>query len=428
MGVDADQTAIAELLKAVQDDPRDARARLKLADLYAKTGAFPDAMASYEAVGKFYSDQGYVVKSVAAYKQLRTLQKEKAPRLAADYAHVLPILADLLQRIGLAEEAASVLEDIAAGLEREHRNEEAMAIFREIVQLVPGHKAAEQRLRQPVPHTHPTMTSLEAVHVPLEPDPRPALPTSRPPAPLPPPDGHATPPRPIPRPQVPLDRSLTPAAPMVAVAGRPTLTHLQAVHAPPPSIAVVPRPLPPPRALPPPPESRVPVIDTPRLRLRGHRVADFAPSAAMWGDPVVTRYVGGRPFSGEEVWSRLLRYAGLWALLGYGYWVIEDRRSGKFVGEVGFANFKREMEPSIGDGIEIGWALATWAHGRGFATEAVVAALGWGDGHFNGNQTLCVIDPGNLASIGVARKAGYQGAERRSYKGAPVLLSFRQKA
>jgi len=51
----------------------------------------------------------------------------------------------------------------------------------------------------------------------------------------------------------------------------------------------------------------VPPLETARLRLRGHRVEDFAACAAMWADPVVTRYIGGRPFTAEEVWTRLLR-------------------------------------------------------------------------------------------------------------------------
>ena len=55
---------------------------------------------------------------------------------------------------------------------------------------------------------------------------------------------------------------------------------------------------------------RVPVIDTTRLRLRGHRPADFADSLALWGDPIVTRFIGGKPLSEEDVWARLLRYVG----------------------------------------------------------------------------------------------------------------------
>ena len=41
------------------------------------------------------------------------------------------------------------------------------------------------------------------------------------------------------------------------------------------------------------------------------------------------------PATREEAWARLLRYAGHWALLGYGFWLVEDRTTGSFVGEVG---------------------------------------------------------------------------------------------
>ena len=65
-------------------------------------------------------------------------------------------------------------------------------------------------------------------------------------------------------------------------------------------------------------EVLVPELETPRLSLRGHRVEDLEDCAAMWGDPQVTRHIGGRPSTKEEVWSRLVRYVGHWALLGFG--------------------------------------------------------------------------------------------------------------
>ncbi|HEY0776819.1 MAG TPA: GNAT family N-acetyltransferase, partial [Gemmatirosa sp.] len=123
----------------------------------------------------------------------------------------------------------------------------------------------------------------------------------------------------------------------------------------------------------------IPALDTARLTLRGHVPADVAECAAMWADPLVTRHIGGRPSSEEEVWARVLRYAGLWALLGFGYWVVRERASGRFVGEVGLADFRRDVTPPLGGAPEVGWVLAPWAHGRGFATEAVRAALAWAD-------------------------------------------------
>ncbi len=122
----------------------------------------------------------------------------------------------------------------------------------------------------------------------------------------------------------------------------------------------------------------VPAIETERLLLRGHGVEDFADCLALWTDPAVTRFIGGKPSTPEEVWARLLRYVGHWSLLGFGYWVVTERVTGRFLGEVGFADFRREIEPSLEGVPEIGWVLTPQGHGRGFATEAAGAALAWG--------------------------------------------------
>lgn len=168
--------------------------------------------------------------------------------------------------------------------------------------------------------------------------------------------------------------------------------------------------------------STAPVLQTGRLTLRGHTRADFDESAAMWADPRVTRHIGGRPFTQEESWARVLRYGGLWALLGYGYWVVVERASGRFVGEVGLADFRREVTPALGDAPEAGWVLAAWAHGRGYATEAVRAALAWGDAHLAAPRTVCMIAPENAASLRVAQTCGFREYVRASYKGEETLL------
>ena len=173
------------------------------------------------------------------------------------------------------------------------------------------------------------------------------------------------------------------------------------------------------------PATEVPILETPRLKLRGHRLDDFVHSAAMWADPKVTQYAGGKPLTEEESWGRFLRYIGHWRLLGFGYWVVEEKATGNFVGEIGFADYKRGLQPSIQGVPEIGWVLASPAHGRGFATEAVRAVVAWGDAHFRSARTACIIAPENLASIRVALKCGYQGPQPATYKGKPTLMYFR---
>jgi RimJ/RimL family protein N-acetyltransferase len=168
--------------------------------------------------------------------------------------------------------------------------------------------------------------------------------------------------------------------------------------------------------------SAAPVLTTERLRLRSHRAADLDALAAMWADASVARHIGGRPATREEAWARLLRYVGHWSLLGFGYWVVEERASGAFVDEVGFGDFKRDIEPSFGDALEAGWALAPSAQGRGYATEAVRAALRWADEDLGRRRTVCLIAPENEPSRRLAARCGFVEFARATYREQPTLL------
>jgi RimJ/RimL family protein N-acetyltransferase len=173
-------------------------------------------------------------------------------------------------------------------------------------------------------------------------------------------------------------------------------------------------------------KSDVPVIETARTVLRPHRIEDFDAYAAMWTDPVVTRFIGGKPRTREESWMRFLRHAGLWSLLGYGFWAIEEKTTGRFIGEAGFHDLKRDMAPSIEGIPEAGWALVPAVHGAGLATEIVRRVHDWGDARFGHARTVCIIDPGNTASLGVAIKCGYSEVVRTLYHDAPTILLERR--
>ncbi|HZZ10272.1 MAG TPA: GNAT family N-acetyltransferase [Paraburkholderia sp.] len=168
------------------------------------------------------------------------------------------------------------------------------------------------------------------------------------------------------------------------------------------------------------------LLTTQRLVMRPHTPDDFLESYAMWSDREVIRYIGGQPFTREEVWARLLRYAGHWAMLGYGYWVVREKEGGRFLGEVGFADYHREIEPSLLGTPEIGWALDPAVHGRGYATEAVRAALAWADRQWPDGETACIVAPENLPSLRVAQKCGYRERLRTTYKAKPTIVLRRE--
>ncbi|HDR8920095.1 GNAT family N-acetyltransferase [Burkholderia vietnamiensis] len=175
-----------------------------------------------------------------------------------------------------------------------------------------------------------------------------------------------------------------------------------------------------------PPVTSPPILDTPRLILEGHPLGDFDALAAMWTEPTVVAHIfNGKPSAPRDSWMRLLAYRGLWPLLGYGYWAIREKASGRYVGDLGFADFHRAIEPSIRGVPEAGWALASWAHGKGYATEALTHALHWLDAQQRFERSVCLIAPTNTASIRVAQKAGYADPVRIRFNDADSLLFSR---
>lgn len=165
-----------------------------------------------------------------------------------------------------------------------------------------------------------------------------------------------------------------------------------------------------------------PVIETPRLRLRGFRASDLDAQAAAMSDPAVVRHLGGSPMSREDTWRKILASPGLWALLGYGYWVAERREDGAYLGQIGFADFKRDMNPNIEGLPEMGWIMAPQAQGQGYATEGVLGVLGWADTIWGRREIVAIISHENARSIRVAENGGFGVREEAIYKGEPILL------
>lgn len=172
---------------------------------------------------------------------------------------------------------------------------------------------------------------------------------------------------------------------------------------------------------------RAPLLETARLVLRAHDGNDLEAVYAMWSDPQVVRLITGKPSTHEECWVRILRYAGLWPTLGYGYWAVVDKESGRFIGDVGIADFRREMSPPLYAAPEAGWALIPAAQGKGFATEAMQAVLGWADRNLDAARVTCMLDESNAPSVNVARKCGFARYGNAEYKGQPSLLWERKR-
>lgn len=167
-------------------------------------------------------------------------------------------------------------------------------------------------------------------------------------------------------------------------------------------------------------------LTTERLILTPAGIDDFSEIAALWKNQGFTRFIMGRALSDEEVWFRLLRDIGHWTALGHGNWSIRLKDTGNYLGSVGVLNYRREMSPAF-DAPELGWGLDPAFQGRGYAAEALSAALGWADRTLGAAHTVCMISPDNLPSLKLADRVGYQPYAETTYNDHAVRLFERRR-
>jgi RimJ/RimL family protein N-acetyltransferase len=167
----------------------------------------------------------------------------------------------------------------------------------------------------------------------------------------------------------------------------------------------------------------IPTVETGRLILRAFTLDDFPAYAAMNADPAVMRQMGnGTPNSEEQSWASFLKYPGHWQFMGFGNWAIEEKSSGRFVGNLGFNDRKRDRGPELRNVPEMGWAFVTAASGKGYATEAVRGALAWGHATLGPVRVIALTTAENTASMRVAEKCGFKEFQRALSAGRPRVF------
>lgn len=156
-------------------------------------------------------------------------------------------------------------------------------------------------------------------------------------------------------------------------------------------------------------------LETDRLILRRYREDDFDVYAAMQADPEVARFLGGvRDLAGAR--EHFDKAQAHWRSKGYGKFAVEEKVSGLMVGRVGPTLHGDEPE------IELGWAMARAAWGRGYATEAACTCADWMFRTLALDEIVSFIDPANTASIRVAEKLGQTHARDMLYDGEPLRV------
>jgi tetratricopeptide (TPR) repeat protein len=134
------EKALAELAGVVQEDPKDTRTWLKMAEIYARRGAIEQARDIYVRTGDIYCEQGFLQKAVAVYKNVLKL----APGLPEGHLR----LGEVYRRLGLVADALQQLELGAAALQRAGRAGEALPALRAMVELHPENVVSRIKLAE----------------------------------------------------------------------------------------------------------------------------------------------------------------------------------------------------------------------------------------------------------------------------------------
>lgn len=144
-------------------------------------------------------------------------------------------------------------------------------------------------------------------------------------------------------------------------------------------------------------------LESARLLMRQWRDADLDAFADMCADPRVMRYF---PHTLSRLQSAgvIGRIRGHFAEFGFGFWALERKDSGAFIGFTGLStvSFDVPFAPTV----EIGWRLAHEHWGLGFASEAAWTALRCGFGQLQLEEVVAFTAHDNVPSEKVMQAIG----------------------
>ncbi|PSW15574.1 GNAT family N-acetyltransferase [Photobacterium rosenbergii] len=115
-------------------------------------------------------------------------------------------------------------------------------------------------------------------------------------------------------------------------------------------------------------------LETDRLILRQWKSEDYPDYARLNADPDVMQYFPA-VLSEQESDAQAARITQLIAERGWGFWAVEVKATGQFIGFVGLHSQDEQSGIPNAPFIEIGWRLAKDYWGKGYAPEAADKAL-----------------------------------------------------
>jgi RimJ/RimL family protein N-acetyltransferase len=163
------------------------------------------------------------------------------------------------------------------------------------------------------------------------------------------------------------------------------------------------------------------ILETDRLRFRRLVPDDLDELFELYGDAEIRRYFPEGTLTREQTREELE-----WFLNGHpqhpelGLWATIHKPSGRFIGRCGLLPWTIEGRHEV----EIAYMIAKPYWGQGLGSEAARGILGYARTGLGLARLVCMVDPANVASIGVARSIGMSlEGEKRDERGAFLLFA-----
>lgn len=162
----------------------------------------------------------------------------------------------------------------------------------------------------------------------------------------------------------------------------------------------------------------IPTIETERLILRAPRREDWPVYAAFMETPAAAFFKGhGKP---TEAWRSFGVTLWHWADIGYGPFAVTLKGDNACLGLVG-----PKCPPGWPEG-EITWMVFGAAEGKGIASEAARAALGFAERDLGWTTAVSYVDEPNRRSISMAKRLG-ASLDKTAKAPGPDLLVYRHR-
>ncbi len=153
-------------------------------------------------------------------------------------------------------------------------------------------------------------------------------------------------------------------------------------------------------------------IETARLILREWEEQDLAPFAAMNADPRVMEFFPSTLTEAESL-ERIERIGRRVEEDGFSFMPVEEKATGRFAGFVGLGRlrFVAPFTPAV----EVGWRLPVAFWGKGYASEAARAWLGYGFDTLGLDEIVAISVAANHRSHTVMKRLGMVQDETGSF-------------